>query len=316
MTIHLELDIAPRLEADIYNLYIEARNLRGQDGEQLCIQKFTEKLLAYSDACQRLMHLDCNVELSFWLTCFKQAYLTVFNKNEWHYYQDDRLDSKRLPLVVKELLCSFNTATFVNWMNHVNERQRKNIDKVERLYQAMNEICINPRDVCFNFGFQSVVNPYLCLETFSKMVKQFEKRLDHLEWYRYQVCFALRYIHREERIPRYVVTLCLSFDHHYFEQISVEQIELDLARLWREVTEQKGISLDKPDLLMQHRIQALPLQASETNSPETAGAEFCLLNHLLELPQGGSIVNDEKKALCVTYLGFKSMSVIKRTPMA
>ncbi|QIC67960.1 hypothetical protein [Acinetobacter schindleri] len=319
MTTHYELAIAPRLEADIYNFYIQARNLPRRNDEdkkaarQQCILEFKDTLMVYVDYCQRLMHLDKPNELSFWLLCFQRAYFAVLNRKGLSYYlTSTQLNSALLREIAEQLLEDFNTVTFENKLNLINERHRKMLARIDQQYQAMNKVYVNPRDICFNFGFYDVLNQQLHLKELDKIVKRFEKRLNDLFWYRHHVCFALRHIHRDAQLSRYIMTLCLSFNRHHFEESRCDQIERELTALWYEVSEWRGVSLDKVNSVMQTRGQITLLEAVEVNSLKQDGIEFCLLDYLLELPQGESIVISEKKALCVTHLGVQSLKVIKK----
>lgn len=247
--ISLEHLIAPRLEADIQTYYGQVRfkssDLSYQEQEKNLQEQSLQVFLDYFKDWNALICVHKDSQFSFWLDQFRKAYISVMlqtNQQSHFFTPNPKHTAERfIGDVLATLKKSFQSTTFLEYLNHCNDQYCKRIDQIREAYLSIGKFSVNAPDQKFYLSYPAGTELLRSIDHVCKAFYSFDKKLNSQSWYQAQVVFSFHHLIRDSYRNAYVIRFYLTFQNTlYSSEINYAAL---IQQLWQEATHGFGTLL-------------------------------------------------------------------------
>lgn len=247
-----ELFVAPKLEQDVHDFYIALKRATLVDGDLR--KTWRRSFFEYCQDWHYLLFSHREFKFGFWVTQFSNAYYACVAEQEefqiWPENEKQWADLVSKILIKLEKL--FKSIGFQEMLNKCNAAYEKKIQKLMDQYSNINRLSVDAPDLKFYLTMHPhpTAQELSHIQSFSRALKQFERRLMDKSWCRAQVLYRFYQIYRDPEHQHYVVRYFLTFQKAFYSEET--NYCAKLREIWSDVTEGIGVLLEqkqfKPDV--------------------------------------------------------------------
>ena len=310
---YIEHQTAPRLEQDIHSFFVQVRNTSPDpkfdkaEYSKDVMDQSAKVLLAYFLEWNFLMFSLRDLDCSFWIMQFKKAYFSTLQEEKLgkYYFRptDVHTEQWMVQSILHKLKSLFDTTGFIEDLRLQNEKQDKQITRLEDAYIQIGKTSVEAPDLRFYLSYPEGTELLQTVDQVIRSFQAFEKKLKYQPWFQAQVIFSYYHLIRDSYRNCYVIRFFLTFQKAlYSTHIDYSGL---LLRLWQEATYDIG------ELLT---ISNEEFQESHTN-PFGFGCEDIVefpepqnaFEDLSDLPKQVSCVEEKMNKICIVPRGVKSL---------
>lgn len=238
---YLEHEIAPRLERDIHELYLNIREKRGGEYNS---QYWLERLLGYIQDWHMLFVTN-EYYFGIWLDKLRSCYLASQCELKIWGVSDVEQSKKLLTLILTKLESIFRSVYILEELKDKTEKHIKQIERYQNEYAIATEHCYNLNKINVLCAYQPEYAHEVSIFTMAEHIRTFNKYIKQRQY------FPTGYLYWYKRVVRipvqdqYVMILSLTVNSHIFNDLS-HSLER-LQHLWSFATGYTGALIDIQD---------------------------------------------------------------------
>ena len=307
----IEMNIAPRLEKDVCEFYKQITYNHPISSDQYLkhfnsiYEAMHQKLKEYFHEWRKLINFYREVQFSFWIQQFCDAYITVLSKLGMQFFQST--PNKGISWLIDELIHllkkMFKRTGFHESINQLNEEYSKTIDHIRKAYCKVSQFYPDAPELGFDLGFYPTFDEDMDIQRLHRYFLDFRKILKYEPWYKAQVIFTFFQIIRDDQQHRYVIRVFLTFKREFYSE-HIPYAEL-IEHLWKKATNEIGILLHAG---IEQICAGLILPAAEPFvDQKTIGEIPSTLGLLDALPPNLTGLEDLSNRICIFSKGFSPL---------
>lgn len=285
----LEHQIAPRLEQDIHELFL---NIRDKQSGKYQAYVWCERLLSYINVWHLLFATN-DYRYGFWLETMMQCYRASQIESGIRDIRDPEQAKKLITMTLVKLERTFLSTDILEELKEQNERHIKQIQRYQDEYDKVTQYCFDLIKINVICAYQPEFAENISILKMNKHIQTFNKYLKQLEFFPVSYLYWYRRVVRIPEKNQYVMVLSLTVNARIYAETPFYLSRLQ--QLWSFATEYKGMVID--------------LQNESNYSHELVSRMFCEFDDRDDLDGllKRDIVNSSKDSMAVRVwpVGFK-----------
>lgn len=285
----LEHQIAPRLEQDIHELFL---NIRDKQSGKYQAYDWCERLLSYINVWHLLFATN-DYRYGFWLETMMQCYRASQIESGIRNIRDPEQAKKLITMTLVKLERTFLSADILEELKEQNERHIKQIQRYQDEYDKVTQYCFELNKINVICAYQPEFAESISILQMNKHIQTFNKYLKQLEFFPVSYLYWYRRVVRIPDKNQYVMVLSLTVNARIYAETPFYLSRLQ--QLWSFATEYRGMVID--------------LQDESNYSHELVSQMFCEFDNREDLDGllKRDIVNSSKDSMAVRIwpTGFK-----------
>ncbi|ENU94273.1 hypothetical protein F971_00170 [Acinetobacter vivianii] len=285
----LEHQIAPRLEQDIHELFL---NIRDKQSGKYQAYIWCERLLSYINVWHLLFATN-DYRYGFWLETMMQCYRASQIESGIRDIRDPEQAKKLITMTLVKLERTFLSTDILEELKEQNERHIKQIQRYQDEYDKVTQYCFDLIKINVICAYQPEFAENISILKMNKHIQTFNKYLKQLEFFPISYLYWYRRVVRIPEKNQYVMVLSLTVNARIYAETPFYLSRLQ--QLWSFATEYKGMVID--------------LQNESNYSHELVSQMFCEFDDRDDLDGllKRDIVNSSKDSMVVRVwpIGFK-----------
>lgn len=285
----LEHQIAPRLEQDIHELFL---NIRDKQSGKYQAYDWCERLLSYINVWHLLFATN-DYRYGFWLETMMQCYRASQVESGIRDIRDPEQAKKLITMTLVKLERTFLSADILEELKEQNERHIKQIQRYQDEYDKVTQYCFDLIKINVICAYQPEFAENISILKMNKHIQTFNKYLKQLEFFPVSYLYWYRRVVRIPEKNQYVMVLSLTVNARIYAETPFYLSRLQ--QLWSFATEYKGMVID--------------LQNESNYSHELVSRMFCEFDDQDDLDGllKRDFVNSSKDSMAVRVwpVGFK-----------
>ena len=236
---HYEHQVAPRLEQDIYKLYLSVCFKRsGEYDAQFWRFHLLEYFSDWSQICL-MPTIECGLWLNYFRMCFhaSQRELKLVGLNlELNQPEKEQM----IDLILVKLQKIFSVPSFVEMIEDKNVKHAKRVEYYQKAYQQAtrhHQHALNKINLFLGYlpGYASVTSIF----NMSKDIRQFELLLNRYNYFPFDYLFQYQRVVQLTESGEYGMLFSLTLNGYIYQDNSA--LMLQIARLWNFATKYRGL---------------------------------------------------------------------------
>ncbi|MCH7391176.1 hypothetical protein [Acinetobacter dispersus] len=285
----LEHQIAPRLEQDIHELFL---NIRDKQSGKYQAYDWCERLLSYINVWHLLFATN-DYRYGFWLETMMQCYRASQVESGIRDICDPEQAKKLITMTLVKLERTFLSADILEELKDQNERHVKQIQRYQDEYDKITQYCFDLIKINVICAYQPEFAENISILQMNKHIQTFNKYLKQLEFFPVSYLYWYRRVVRIPDKNQYVMALSLTVNARIYAETPFYLSRLQ--QLWSFATQYRGMVID--------------LQDESNYSHELVSQMFCEFDDRDDLDGllKRDIVNSSKGSMAVRIwpVGFK-----------
>ncbi|MDC5405308.1 hypothetical protein ACT40Y_01755 [Acinetobacter baumannii] len=246
---HYEHQVAPRLEQDIYKLYLSICFKRGGEYDaQFWRSHLFEYFLDWSQICL-MPTIECGYWINYFRMCFhaSQRELNVVGLNLTLNQQEAE---QLIDLILVKLRKIFSAPSFLEMIEDKNVKHAKRVEHYQKAYQqaTKHHHVLNKINLFLGYlpGYTSVTSIF----NVAKDIRQFELLLGQYGYFPFDYLFQYQRVVQLAENGEYGMLFSLTLNGYIYQDNSA--LLLQIARLWNFVTKYRGMVVNLNEAITEH----------------------------------------------------------------
>lgn len=285
----LEHQIAPRLEQDIHELFL---NIRNKQSGKYQAHDWCERLLS-NISVWHLLFATNDYRYGFWLETMMQCYRASQVESGIRDVRDQEQAKKLVALTLFKLERIFLSADILEELQEQNERHIKQIQRYQDEYDKVTQYCFDLTKINVICAYQPECAENISILQMNEHIRIFNKHLKQQEYFPVSYLYWYRRVVRIPDKNQYVMVLSLTVNARIYVETPFYLSRLQ--QLWSFATKYSGMVID--------------LQDESNYSHELVSQMFCEFDDRDDLDRllKRDIVNSGKDSMAVRVwpVGFK-----------
>lgn len=237
----LEHQIAPRLEQDIHELFL---NIRDKQSGKYQAYDWCERLLSYINVWHLLFATN-DYRYGFWLETMMQCYRASQVESGIRDIRDPEQAKKLITMTLVKLERTFLSADILEELKEQKERHIKQIQRYQDEYDKVTQYCFDLTKINVICAYQPEFAENISILQMNKHIQTFNKYLKQLEFFLVSYLYWYRRVVRIPEKNQYVMVLSLTVNARIYAETPFYLSRLQ--QLWSFATEYKGMVINLQD---------------------------------------------------------------------
>lgn len=237
----LEHQIAPRLEQDIHELFL---NIRNKQSGKYQAHDWCERLLSYINVWHVLFATN-DYRYGFWLETMMQCYRASQVESGIRDIRDPEQAKKLITMTLVKLERIFLSAEILEELKEQNERHVKQIQRYQDEYDKVTQYCFELTKINVICAYQPEFAENISILQMNEHIWAFNKHLKKLEYFPLSYLYWYRRVVRLPENNQYAMVLSLTVNARIYAESPFYLIRLQ--QLWGFATKYTGMVIDLQD---------------------------------------------------------------------